>query len=148
MSEKSVGVILVVVLVLGSFAIGFGPELMRKLETKRVLREGAPATAVITALEDTGNRANDNPEVIVSLEVSPEGAPSFSASVTTYLGAVELQSYAIGAEIAVRYDPADPSVVVLSGPPQPPASPAAQQAPAQQAPAQQAPGEPSAPAPE
>ncbi len=116
-SEKSVGIVLVVLLVLGSLAIGFGPELMRGSKRKRLLNEGAPATATILSLSETGNRSNDNPEVQIRLRVAPEGKAVYEASVTTYLTAVELQNYVVGAQIAVRYDPEKPAEVALAGQP-------------------------------
>jgi len=122
--EKVAGVALVLVLVLGSLAIGFGPSLMRSNQAKRLAREGLAASATITALTETGNVYNDKPEIRIGLRVEPEGGEPFSAEVVEVLGPVDLQTYVIGARVPVHYDPNDPGAVALAGPPQPPAPPA------------------------
>lgn len=120
MTEKTLGIVVVLVLVLGSLAIGFGPELLRARKRDVLLREGSDALATIVRLDETGNLYNDQPEVRVTLVVQPPAeGPAYQAEVVLVLSPVDLIHYQIGAEVPVKYDPDRPADVALAGVPQP-----------------------------
>ncbi len=119
MSQKLLGTLIIVALVLGSLALAFGPELLRARKRSALLREGNDAIATIARLDETGNVYNDQPEVRVTLVVRPEGVEPYQAEVIVVLSAVELINYQIGAEVPVKYDPHEPSEVALAGTPTP-----------------------------
>ncbi len=109
------GVIVLVLLIGGGTTLAvFGPGWMRHRQEERIRLTGAPAVARVIGLEDTGNRFNATPEIIIRLEVRAEGRPPWQASVTRILSIAEFQAYAPGREISVRYDPARPERVAIA----------------------------------
>lgn len=120
MSQKLLGTLIIVALVVGSLALAFGPELLRARKRDALLREGQPASATIVRLVETGNVYNDQPEVRVILLVQPPDGQAYQAEVVEVQSAVALQAFQIGNEVAVKYDPAAPHEVALAGQPQPP----------------------------
>lgn len=71
-------------------------------------------TARILALEDSGSRFNALPEMIVRVEVTPEGAPPWQASFRRVFEVQDVQFFVPGRSILVRYDPAEPVVVAYA----------------------------------
>jgi type II secretory pathway pseudopilin PulG len=110
---RIVVVVIVVTMVLGMLATVFGPGFLRAREERRVLAGGTTARAVVLALEDTGNRFNDAPEIVIRLRVSAPGRPDWTASVHRILSGPEALSFTPGRELAVRYDPARPDRIAL-----------------------------------
>ena len=81
---------LIIVLVLGLIAlivIGtvMGPDILRHFRNQHILKAGIPATATIKAVEDTGNRYNNNPQVKLTLEVTPKDGKPYQAGVIPWL---------------------------------------------------------------
>lgn len=101
------------VVLLGVPALIWGPGYLRHREEMRVRTEGLPARAVILGLQDTGNRFNDTPEIVVQLEIHAEGRPPWRASVRRILSVAEAPAFAPGREMAVRYDPRRPDSIAL-----------------------------------
>ncbi len=113
MSLATIIVIAVVsILVLGTVA-ALGPDVLRHFKTQGVLKEGIPATAVIKDLKDTGNRYNNNPQVIMTLEVTPKDGKPYTAQLTTVVSVVDLASLRPGSVINIKYDPKQPTRVAL-----------------------------------
>lgn len=98
-------------------AVTLGPMLVRLASNRRmtqeVMRTGVDATATIVGLRDTGVRINDNPQVGILLQVQPAGGAPFQAEVTNTLSIVELPMFQPGAQLLVKYDPANPSRVAI-----------------------------------
>lgn len=111
--EKIVGSLLLLAIILPALYFSFAPELRRQSERKTLLAEGQDATATIVSLADTGNTFNDNPEVEIRLVVHPEGAEDFQVDINQVIGAVELANYRAGAEVTVKFDPADHAKVAI-----------------------------------
>lgn len=99
---------------LGVPALIWGPGYLRYRAEMRVRAEGMPARAVILSLEDSGNRFNDTPEIIVHLEIHAEGRPPWRASVRRILSVAEAPAFTPGRELAVRYDPRAPNSIALA----------------------------------
>lgn len=106
----------VLVLVLGLIALFAGPTLMLAWQEHQLLEQGSDATAEIIQVKDTRDRVNENPVVQLTVEVHAEGREPYRAAIVTPLSAVDLQHYRVGAQVYVRYDPADPRKVALVGP--------------------------------
>lgn len=94
-------------------SISGGPLVLKYFRDKNLLKSGIEANARVTALEDTGNRLNRNPQVRMKLSVAPEGQAPFQAELTAYISTVDLPNYQPGKEIRVKYNPRDPSSVAL-----------------------------------
>lgn len=85
----------------------------------RVLRQtGVPAWATILRIWDTGITLNDDPVIGMEVEVRPEEGESFRAVIPkSRISRIAIPQFQPGKEIAVRYDPRDPSQVALDDPP-------------------------------
>jgi hypothetical protein len=104
----------ILLMVVGVPAAIWGPGYVRYRQELRVLADGTPATAIVLGLEDTGNRFNDTPEIIVRLRVTAEGRPPWDASVRRILSIAEAGYFATGRQIPVRYDPARPERIAIA----------------------------------
>jgi hypothetical protein len=107
------GSIAAVLLILGLTVV---PIFKRALVEEGVRVEGTDATATIRALEDTGTRVNESPEIAFVLWVEPAQLPAYEAELTTTVSIVDLVHYRVGARVHVRYDPQQPSRIALIGP--------------------------------
>jgi len=114
-SWVTIGVIVLVVLIGGGTALAvFGPGWLRHRQEERVRATGLPATARVLQLQDTGNRFNDTPEIVIRLEVHADGRAPWQASLTRILSVADFQAFAPGRELPVRFDPARPDRVALA----------------------------------
>ena len=111
-----VGKIVIFAFVITVFGLMAGPFLLDGWREQQVLKHGADATATILQLEDTKDRANENPIVRLTVEVTPAAGEPYRASIVTPISVVDLKNYDVGGAIRVRYDPEDPSKVALVGP--------------------------------
>jgi hypothetical protein len=85
----------------------------------RALRDtGLPAPATILRIWDTGITLNDDPVIGMEVEVRPEEGDPFRAVIPkSRISRIAIPQFQPGEEIAVRYDPRDPSQVALDDPP-------------------------------
>lgn len=90
-----------------------GQDALRWFRTRRVARTGVEATARILDLRDTGNRFNGMPELAIRLEVTPPSGAPFEAELRRVVGLAELERFARGRMLRVRFDPASPQTVAL-----------------------------------
>ncbi len=80
------------------------------------LREiGAPGTATITAIGETGTVINREPEVRVDLAVEPEEGGPFQSHATWVFSVTDTQRYREGTRVRVLYDPDDHTRVTVTG---------------------------------
>ena len=106
------------VVVIGILAITLGPFLIRLLRnsqmTSQVMKTGVDAMATIVRTWDTGVRINDNPQVGMLLQVQPPGGAPFQAEVRQTVSIVQIGMFQPGAQLQVKYDPANPSRVAIA----------------------------------
>ncbi|SRR5258708_2807364 len=81
--------------------------------SNQLLATGEPAQATILRMWDTGTRLNDNPMVGLALEVHPASRPPYQVETRALVPLVKISQVQTGANIAVRFDPTDPSKVAL-----------------------------------
>jgi hypothetical protein len=74
------------------------------------------AQATILNMWDTGVTMNDNPQVGLLLEVHPAGAQPYQVQTKSLVSRLKIPMIQIGSVVPVKYDPRDPSKVVLSLP--------------------------------
>lgn len=112
-------VVVFVVVILGLCALVFIPSLVRVARnarmTQQVMQTGVDATATIVRIWETNVRINDNPQVGMLLQVQPPGGTPFQAEVIKTVSIVELPQFQPGAQVQVKYDPAQPSRVAIVG---------------------------------
>lgn len=84
-------------------------ELMRQdALNQQILSYGVPAKAVILSYQDMNIKVNgNNPAVTLTIEVKPEGSPSFNATVKGVIKDSSVPKYQPGHEVYVKYDPND-----------------------------------------
>jgi hypothetical protein len=74
------------------------------------------AQATILNMWDTGVTLNDNPQVGLLLEIHPAGAPPYQVQTKSLVSRLKIPMVQIGNVVPVKYDPSDPSKVVLALP--------------------------------
>lgn len=84
--------------------------------SRQVLAAGVTAEARVVDLVDTGNRYNDMPEVAVHLEVLPANRPPYPAVVRRVISVADIDLFARGRMLTVKYDPAHPDRVAIVDP--------------------------------
>lgn len=98
-----------------AFVLVFGGMLLRWRVKQRVLQTGVAATATILRVWDTGTRINDNPQVGMLLHVQPATGTPFQAETTETVSIVQMPMFQPGAQLDVKYDPAQPTSVAIVG---------------------------------
>ena len=83
---------------------------------QQILATDVTARARIVDLIDTGNRYNDMPEVAVHLEVLPANRPPYPAVVRRVISVADIDLFARGRMLTVKYDPAHPDRVAIVDP--------------------------------
>jgi hypothetical protein len=106
----ALGVVAFVALIL---AIIFVPMVRRWRVKQQVMQTGVEARATIVRTWDTGARINDDPVVGMMLQVQPSGGPSFQAEVNETVSIVQIALFQPGAQLQVKYDPADQRRVAI-----------------------------------
>ena len=81
---------------------------------RELLATGVDAQATILGLQQTGTFVNNNPAVVMTLQVQPVGQPAFQAQTSTILPLVAVPQFQPGNVVPVKYDPSDPSKVALN----------------------------------
>jgi hypothetical protein len=76
-------------------------------KTRKLQKSGQPAKAVVLKVSDTGVTVNDDPVVLLDLEVHPPTGAVFAASTKCLISRLDVPQFQPGCEIAVRDDPAD-----------------------------------------
>src|SRR4051812_37094576 len=103
-SDNAIGTAVIVLLVIGSTWLAFGPEMIRYFRDRNLLANGEPASGRLITIRDTGNRFNENPEVAMVLEVELPGGGLVRAELMAIVSTVDLPRYQPGATVALRYD--------------------------------------------
>ncbi len=82
-------------------------------EQNRILSVGSPGQALIKGHADTGENVAGNPVWIFDLEVTPEGGAPYPVQKREIVSSMAMGSYADGATLACRIDPADPQKIAF-----------------------------------
>jgi hypothetical protein len=96
---------IIAVAIIGMLAITLGPKLFHKVRDQRLMQTGTAAPGVITGLDETGDYVNREPEIEITVEVTPAEGEPFTAKTVKVLGPLDLKRYEVGAKVDVRYDP-------------------------------------------
>jgi len=102
-----------VLAVLGRFALGRSLA-VQQADTAQLVATGAPATATVTNVQDTGITINDNPQVVLTVRIEPtDGRPPYDSTMSRTVSRVAIPR--VGDRMAVRYDTANPQHWVETG---------------------------------
>jgi hypothetical protein len=93
--------------------IAAGRGAMAGMEQAQALMEsGATATAEVLGIQDTGMMVNYNPVVVLTLKVTPaDGGAEFHTAGQSMVSKIAVPR--IGDKINIKYDPANPSQLVV-----------------------------------
>jgi hypothetical protein len=94
----------------GGYVFAFAPvDMPAKLDS------GISATGVIQTVKQTGTWINENPEVEVAVQVTPEGQPSsYEAKRTFVVRVIHVPLVQPGKALKLHVDPADRMHIVLN----------------------------------
>jgi len=84
-------------------------------KARKVLQIGHPGKAKILQLQDTGTRINDNPLVLLTVEVHPSIGSPYQAQIRQVVSIVHLAQFQPGAMLAVKIDPSNPQAIAVEG---------------------------------
>lgn len=83
---------------------------------KRILQTGEPGKAKVLALADTGVQINNHPQVLMTLEVTPDRSRRpYQVQTKTVISMLQIPQFQPGARLLVRIDSADPNQVAIAG---------------------------------
>ncbi len=110
----AIGIVLIIGSIVASFALAgwLGRRILRRTQRADVLEHGVPATAVVTAMTETGTTVNQHPMVEFDLRITRDDS-TYDTSVTQLLPRLLLGRVAPGTELAVRVMPGDRSQVAI-----------------------------------
>jgi hypothetical protein len=114
MDTKLIVQIVIGVLVLAGLVWAFRDFKKFESNRDRVLREGIRGEGTIVALSDgTARRGRDAREVVLTLDITIAGRPSFRAQASVFAGQIKARELVVGARLPVLVDPVDGSRVVV-----------------------------------
>ncbi len=109
----------ILVFVFGIVAITFGPMLFRLASTSRAkhqaLQSGVLATATILSTWDTGVLINHQPRMGMRLQVQPPDGLPFETQLEETVALIHIPMFQPGAQVQVKYDPANPKNIAIVG---------------------------------
>lgn len=83
-------------------------------EEQRILQTGMPATGQVLGLQQTGTYINNNPQVVIALQVFPQQGQPYQTQVTKVVSLVQLPSLQMGAQLSLKVDPQNPMKVAIA----------------------------------
>ena len=95
------------------FGFIFGRIYLRDRKRKQLLANGLKAKGKIVEMWDTGFTSNNQPQIGMVIEVTPESEPSFKSEVTLVISRLKTSFYQVGVECIVRYDPNNKKTVAI-----------------------------------
>ncbi len=78
-------------------------------KAEALMATGQQGEATVLALQDTGMRINDDPRVMLVLEVRVPGYPPYQVQKTITLPLIRMSQVQVGSVIAVMADPTQPA---------------------------------------
>lgn len=83
---------------------------------KRILQTGMPGKAKVLLLAETGVTINNAPQVLLTLEVTPDSTRRpYQVQTKQVISIVHIPQFQPGAKLLVRIDPNDPNQVAIAG---------------------------------
>lgn len=82
-------------------------------DAREIREKGLPAKGTVLKIWETGIRVNDNPVVGFLLEIHAEGMAPYEAQTKALISILWIPQIQPGAVLPVKFDPKDPSRIVL-----------------------------------
>lgn len=95
------------------FGFVFGGMFLRNRKNKQLLENGRQANGKIIEMWDTGVTINNQPQVGMVIEVSPQTGMPFKSEVKLVISRLQTAYYQVGVNCVVRYDPNNTKTVAI-----------------------------------
>ena len=95
------------------FGLAFGIPYLRNKKRKQLLATGKTAKGKIIDMWDTGVTINNQPQIGMTIEVTPDFEPSFKAEVIQVISRLQTAYYQVGTSCVVKYDPNNKKTVAI-----------------------------------
>jgi len=95
------------------FGLAFGLPYLRSRKRKQLLETGRQADGLITEMWDTGVTINNQPQIGMKIQVTPQTGPPFTSEVIMVVSRLQTAYYQVGVRCIVKYDPEDTKTVAI-----------------------------------
>jgi hypothetical protein len=95
------------------FGLAFGLPYLRGRKRKQLLVTGRQADGKIIEMWDTGVTMNNQPQIGMKIQVTPQTGPPFVSEVIMIISRLQTAYYQVGVNCIVRYDPANTKTVAI-----------------------------------
>ena len=95
------------------FGLAFGLPYLRKRKSKQLLKTGIQANGKIVEMWDTGWTMNNQPQIGLKIEVTPQAGNPFTAETQMVISRLQTAYYQAGVDCIVRYDPNNKKTVAI-----------------------------------
>lgn len=95
------------------FGLAFGIPYLRNRKRKQLLETGKKANGKIVEMWDTSVTINNQPQIGMVIEVTPDFEPKFKAEVKQVISRLQTSYYQVGTTCIVKYNPNDKKTVAI-----------------------------------
>jgi len=95
------------------FGYFFGGQYLRNRKRKQLLETGRQADGRIIEMWDTGMTINNQPQIGLKIEVTPQTGPPFTSEIKLVISRLQTAYYQAGINCIVRYNPDDKKTVAI-----------------------------------
>lgn len=95
------------------FGLAFGIPYLRSRKRNKLLATGRRADGLITEMWDTGVTINNQPQIGMKIQVTPQMGPPFTSEVIMVVSRLQTAYYQVGVKCIVKYDPEDTKTVAI-----------------------------------
>lgn len=95
------------------FGLAFGIPYLRSRKRNKLLATGRRADGLITEMWDTGVTINNQPQIGMKIQVTPQTGAPFTSEVIMVVSRLQTSYYQVGVKCIVKYDPEDTKTVAI-----------------------------------
>lgn len=93
--------------------VGLSQFWLPSYQRKQLIKTGIQAPAHITNIQPTGSTYNDQPQVVLTVNVQPMQGAAFTAKTKMVIHPINIPQFQPGARVTVYYDPSDKTKVAI-----------------------------------
>lgn len=86
-----------------------------RVSQEEILRSGIPMQAIVTSIKDMGSHDNVTSDVLITVNVTPEGGEPYPAEIRGTFARTDLTTYVAGTTVNVKVLENDKSAVAIVG---------------------------------
>jgi hypothetical protein len=95
------------------FGLAFGLPYLRNRKRLSLLKTGLRANGKIIEMWDTAVTINNQPQIGLKIEVTPQAGPPFVSEIQMVISRLQTAYYQVGVTCIVKYDPNDKKTVAI-----------------------------------